>query len=85
MLGQMGIDLAELYSKTTDFDLIISSTYDISMSEVSYVALFHWRSYRCTPRCRLRCIFQGPPSGTIDPEALYSIPSKAPCHLALQS
>ena len=83
MLGQMGIDLAELDSKTTNFDLIISSTYDTSVSELFHIGIFHRQSYLCTPRYRLRYIFQGLPSGTVDPEALYSIPSKAPCHLAL--
>ena len=83
MLGQMGVNLAELYSETTDFDLIISSTYDASLSELFHIGISHRQSYLCTPRYRLRYIFQGLLSGTVDPEALYSIPSKAPCYLAL--
>ena len=47
MLGQMGVDLAKLYSETTDFDLVVSSTYDSPLSDLSHFA-YSTRSLTCT-------------------------------------
>lgn len=82
MLRQMGINLAELYSKTTDFYLIVGSTYGFSMLVLSSTRICYRQSHQCTRHCRLRYIFQGLPNGIIGLEALSKILARAPCGLA---